>query len=226
MSSTLHDFLEEQRVKYQMSRRELSEQIREEHRTHHAVLFGVDYRRDSGRNQSEFRFPDELAALYAYVRAAMRLGRTGYRLPQMDESFAEKSSRRSRKDPTVRPRKGGKTRLSGSPVDLYLDDFVDVGDRLFRLPEGYLELLFNHYVLRIGAKVHAEELGITPASLGGRISRARAALAKSLDGLIPPRRRHNRADRERARPGPLTEQELLEERRDKVSRMLTKRLTR
>ncbi len=172
-----------------------------------------------------YRFPDELAALHAYVRAELGLSSTSSPLAHLAkhaENVGQSSRSRKASEASVRVR-GKRVRYSPETAKPdFLCDVVDIGSRLEKLTPEVLDLLLSYYVLKRPAKQLAKEYGVDVARLGGRISAARRALRRVLDGLVPPLRRESKSESSQPRQ-PLDEETLLYQRREKVARMLKKR---
>ncbi len=226
----LHQSIEEQRARYQLSKAELNSLITSERMESPRFLFGVSIQRlddPNGINSDEvsYRFPDELTALRAYVRAELGLGNTSSPLAHLAkhaDTVGQGSRTGNRAEPSVRVR-GKRVRYDpGTAKSDFLCDAVDVGSRLEKLDPEVLDLLLSYYVLKRPAKQLAKEYKVDVARLGGRISAARRALQRVLDGLVPPPRKSRNASSNR-QPQPLDEETLLLQRREKVARMLIKR---
>ncbi|MCP4678686.1 MAG: hypothetical protein GY854_24885 [Deltaproteobacteria bacterium] len=224
-------FIEEQRARYKLSKTELASIIAREHTDTPRTLFGIslqcNHDLDEAVNGSrKYRFPNELSALRAYVRAELGMRGTSSplaRLAKNADDFGNRSRTRRSRDLTVRVRGKKMRNWTGSDKTEQLCDLVDVGARLSQLPSDVLELLVSYYVLRRNAKDLAKEQDVDPAKIGGRLSAALRALRRSLAGLIPPPRNSTVYSNSGQRR-PMTEDDLLQMRRVKVARMLKKRI--
>ncbi|MCP4674772.1 MAG: hypothetical protein GY854_04505 [Deltaproteobacteria bacterium] len=224
---SLREFVEEQRERYQLTKTELASLIARERAEAPLTLFGVDLqcKENLEDGKKDYRFPNEITALRACIRAKLGLRGTNSPLAHLaknaDVHGRGTGTRRSR-DLTVRVR-GKKTRNWNEAAKTdQLCDLVDVGARLDQLQPDTLELLVSYYVLQRSAKDLAKEHKVDPARIGGRLSAALRALRQALVGLVPPRNSTDSLNHKIRKP--MTEDDLLRERRIKVARMLKKRI--
>lgn len=97
----------------------------------------------------------------------------------------------------------------------------DVAERLKKLPDETLKLLIDYYVDEIDAKILADKYNIDVSSFGGRLSVAKRALNKVLDGLISA---SGRCQEQKAKSSfPIDEETKLTFKRHKASRMALNR---
>jgi hypothetical protein len=204
----------------------LAEEITKERGDVLNELFGVNLRSkqysDSTQPPGDYRFPNDLSAFKMFVGAALALQNSGnpmagleHVVPGCISRGRSSQHRQEMKTRKITHRAGENAYLSRC-----MDDFVDVGLRLDRLPDDQLELLVNYYVLGQSADKLSRRYQIEPCQLGGRISQARKALRQVLGGLIPSRESIEKP----GEGGPSRSIRAVDRRRDKVSRFLSKRI--
>ncbi len=214
--------LDEQRRRYELSYNQLTALITRGRESRPRVLFGVDLSQAEEATE-DHRFPNEIVALRSYVRGGIALGSAGgpTKFVTDEEILVERDRRRvGNNRPTVRVA-NRKSRNSGQDAvtQRHLENFVDVGICLARMHQRQVILLIRYYVWGERANDLASDYQITPSALGGRISQARRALRKAVAQLLP--KPQKRATTQQTTQS--AQQEWLEERREKVSRMLRAR---
>ncbi len=228
---SLEQFKENQRARYFMSQNELAKEISKEHSQNNIYLLGKRLllleSQCKDTSKDDFRFPNELAALFSFVNAAIVLQGPESAMVSVCRQVSKLigSSCRSATDKqTTRPRAKTLNNSFEPSFSKSLDDFVDLKSRLSQLPEDQLDLLISYYVLQKDAKALSKGLGVDVSSIGGRLSQARRALARALEGLIPRRSRNRRKHDVIKKPLNLPSTiSLLAERKAKVSKFLTKK---
>lgn len=190
----LLEFRDQQRVRYLMPTAQLAVDLARERGFGERELFGAslihkpDTEEERQRKEGA-RFPDEIAALRAFVRACVVLdGANGQMTDLAGKVHPGARGRRRGVTPTVRASQRS-IRLRRSFDDSHnahlLDDFVDVGKRVRHFPPARLRLLVERYVFGLTAMEIASDLGRDSSSVGGQLGHARRALKTALADLLP-----------------------------------------
>lgn len=213
-----------------MSLQQLRRTIELERMALHGGAQGSRAAADAISPRNESRFPDELAALRAYARAAMKLSGGSVSLwPQVERAGVQRlrvnGALHFEAEAFIRCRL---TRKFEPSMPRELEDYVDVGFRLRDIAPAHLQLLVAYYVFGCKAKELAGEYGTCVSALGGRLSQARRALRCALQELLPsPDRAMAARLGEAALASAIREaavNDAAEQRRLKVARLLRRRL--
>lgn len=218
------EFRELQRARYLMPTAQLAAELARERGFGERELFGASIlikpeTEEELRRKRSARFPDELAALRAFVHATVVLDGANGQMTDLANKLSAGAAGRRRGPATIKvSHRAGNARrgFDESYTARLLDDFVDVGVRLHEFPPERLRLLVEYYLFGCTAHEIASELGCCAASVGGRLGQARRSLREALVDLLPSAKKKEPRAVEQKRDD-------LEERRAKVSRFLLKR---
>lgn len=193
-ANRLHEFREEQRARYLLPTAQLAADLARERGFGERELFGASLIRrpdteEERRRKEGARFPDEIAALRAFVRATVVLDGANGQMTRLAAALGQgQAGPRRGRSATIKvsARAGRVGRVfEESANSRLLDDFVDVGNRLRGLPPDRLRLLIERYVFGLTARKVADELGCSTSSIGGQLGQARRALRRALAELLP-----------------------------------------